>query len=123
MRKLFGVTRVSEIPTGVDIEYFAAPPDTPRRCADLVFVGSMDWLPNIDGVRYFVQDVLPLIRRRRPGLLFGALSGERRPASIAALPRQDRNILRDRHGAGRAPVSLGNAGCRSCRCASAAARG
>ena len=30
--------------------------------ADLVFVGSMDWLPNVDGVLYFVSEVLPLIR-------------------------------------------------------------
>ena len=26
----------------------------------------MDWLPNVDGVLYFVREVLPLIRRRRP---------------------------------------------------------
>ncbi len=91
MRKLFGVTRVSEIPTGVNTEYFAAPPSA-ARFADLVFVGSMDWLPNVDGVRYFVQDVLPLIRRRRPGCTFGIV-GRTPAASIAALPRQDRNIF------------------------------
>jgi glycosyltransferase involved in cell wall biosynthesis len=91
MRKLFGVTRVSEIPTGVDIEYFAAPPAA-ERFADLVFIGSMDWLPNIDGVRYFVRDVLPLIRRRRPGCTFGIV-GRTPVAAIAALPQQDRNIF------------------------------
>jgi glycosyltransferase involved in cell wall biosynthesis len=26
----------------------------------------MDWLPNIDGMRWFCQEVLPLIRARRP---------------------------------------------------------
>ncbi len=91
MRKLFGVTRVSEIPTGVDIEYFAAPPRV-ERFADLVFVGSMDWLPNVDGVRYFVRDVLPIIRRRRPDCTVG-IAGRAPVPTIAALAKQDRNIV------------------------------
>jgi glycosyltransferase involved in cell wall biosynthesis len=91
MRKLFGVTRVSEIPTGVNIEYFAAPPSS-ERFADLVFIGSMDWLPNIDGVRYFVREVLPLIRRRRPGCTFG-IAGRTPVPWVAALPRQDPHIF------------------------------
>ncbi|HBY62919.1 MAG TPA: glycosyl transferase family 1, partial [Solibacterales bacterium] len=32
----------------------------------LVFVGSMDWMPNIDGVDWFLAEVWPLIRERRP---------------------------------------------------------
>ena len=58
-------SRVSDIPTGVDIEYFTRPAAAPPG-ADLVFVGSMDWLPNIDGVLWFVREVLPLIRNRSP---------------------------------------------------------
>ena len=65
MTSMFGVTNVSDVPTGVDLEYFA-PPATTTRVADLVFVGSMDWLPNIDGMRFFIAEVLPLIRKSRP---------------------------------------------------------
>jgi glycosyltransferase involved in cell wall biosynthesis len=65
MTKMFGVTNVSDVPTGVDLEYFAPAAPAPH-IADLVFVGSMDWLPNIDGMRFFVGEVLPLIRRSRP---------------------------------------------------------
>jgi glycosyltransferase involved in cell wall biosynthesis len=65
MRSLYGVSRIAWVPTGVDIEYFA-PPGEPAPGADLVFVGAMDWLPNIDGIKWFVNHVLPLIRRRRP---------------------------------------------------------
>ena len=65
MTSMFGVRNVSDVPTGVDVEYFAPPAASPR-VADLVFVGSMDWLPNIDGMRFFVGDVLPLIRKSRP---------------------------------------------------------
>ena len=53
MRDLFGIEAVS-VATGVDLDYFRRPPDAPHK-ADLVFVGSMDWLPNSDGVNYFVQ--------------------------------------------------------------------
>jgi glycosyltransferase involved in cell wall biosynthesis len=67
MRRLFEVTRVTEIPTGVNIGYFL-PPDVPQLApsTDLIFVGSMDWLPNVDGVLHFVREVLPLIRRQLP---------------------------------------------------------
>jgi glycosyltransferase involved in cell wall biosynthesis len=65
MTKMFGVTKVSDVPTGVDLEYFAPAAPAPH-IADLVFVGSMDWLPNIDGMRFFVGEVLPLIRKSHP---------------------------------------------------------
>ncbi|MGH9722029.1 MAG: glycosyltransferase family 4 protein, partial [Bryobacteraceae bacterium] len=32
----------------------------------LDFIGSMDWLPNTDGVLYFVREILPIIRRTLP---------------------------------------------------------
>ena len=60
------VTRITEIPTGVNLEYFLPPTPAPSAATDLVFVGSMDWLPNVDGVLYFVREILPLIRRQRP---------------------------------------------------------
>jgi glycosyltransferase involved in cell wall biosynthesis len=91
MRELFGATRISDIPTGVNIEYFA-PPSSPESTADLVFVGSMDWMANEDGVLYFVREILPLIRRRRPETSF-AIVGRRAPPSIADLGRQDPRIL------------------------------
>ncbi len=90
MRSLFGVDRVSVIPTGVDLDYFAPPP-VAARVADLVFVGSMDWLPNIDGVTFFVRDVLPLIRRAKPECTF-AIVGRTPPPAIADFARSDPNI-------------------------------
>jgi glycosyltransferase involved in cell wall biosynthesis len=65
MRSQYGAQRVRVVPTGVDIEYFAPPARAPRT-ADLVFVGSMDWMPNIDGAQWFVREVLPMIRKRKP---------------------------------------------------------
>ncbi|HVX67010.1 MAG TPA: glycosyltransferase [Bryobacteraceae bacterium] len=86
MRKLFGVERITEIPTGVNVEYFA-PPDAAPPVADLVFVGSMDWLPNIDGMLWFVREVLPVIRQRRPACSL-AIAGRMPPPKIQALATQ-----------------------------------
>ena len=65
MRELYGVTRISAIPTGVDLDYFAPPAAVEPR-HDLVFVGSMDWMPNIDAVTYFLDEIFPHITARRP---------------------------------------------------------
>jgi glycosyltransferase involved in cell wall biosynthesis len=92
MRHLFSVTRVSEIPTGVNLEYFQPPETRPSGIgADLVFVGSMDWLPNVDGVLYFVREVLPLIRRKRPDCTL-AVVGRTPPSKISALAAEDVRI-------------------------------
>ena len=61
----YGSLDVHSIPTGVDVAFFGAPAPQ-AAAADILFLGTMDWLPNIDGVRWFVTDVLPLIHNRRP---------------------------------------------------------
>src|SRR5277367_389770 len=66
MREQFGVERVEEVPTGVDIDYFHHPREI-STTTDIVFVGAMDWLPNIDGLCWFVSEILPLIRKSCPG--------------------------------------------------------
>jgi glycosyltransferase involved in cell wall biosynthesis len=93
MRELFGVTRVTAIPTGVNPGYFEPPNLRPAApvTADLVFVGSMDWLPNVDGVVYFVREILPLIRRHRPDCSL-AIVGRTPPPSITELAERDPRI-------------------------------
>ena len=55
------------VPTGVDTAFFApVPAESTVRRAHLVFTGSMDWLPNEDGMLYFVRDILPRIRQVEP---------------------------------------------------------
>ena len=57
---------VHVVKTGVDTRYFAPLPEVPPRRSHIVFTGSMDWLPNEDGMTYVVRDILPLIRREEP---------------------------------------------------------
>ena len=60
---------VSTIPTGVDLEYFAyGEPrvDVQRDGGTVVFTGSMNWLANVDGIRFFMDQVWPRIAQARP---------------------------------------------------------
>jgi len=62
----YDVRRVSEVPTGVDTEYFRSSGKGPRDPHNMVFTGSMDWIPNEDAVRFCVQEILPRIRQAVP---------------------------------------------------------
>jgi sugar transferase (PEP-CTERM/EpsH1 system associated) len=82
------VDRVDPMCNGVDAHYFA--PD-PRRSSPyetdetpLVFTGAMDYWPNIDAVTWFTATVLPVLRRRRPGLRFHIV-GRSPSAAVKAL--------------------------------------
>jgi sugar transferase (PEP-CTERM/EpsH1 system associated) len=61
----FSVNHVSTIPTGVDIEYFR-PRNSAVRAGNLVFVGSMDWHPNEEGILWFLESIYPSVRRTAP---------------------------------------------------------
>jgi glycosyltransferase involved in cell wall biosynthesis len=85
----YGAT-ASDIPTGVDLEYFAPVSALPRE-VNLIFLGSMDWMPNIDGVRFFVEEVLPLIRQANPACSLDIV-GRNPPPQILALAERDPRI-------------------------------
>lgn len=63
-RERYGAKTVVSIPTGVDLEYFSfcAPEPEPR----VIFSGSMDWLPNADGIEWMLRDVWPSVAKRVP---------------------------------------------------------
>jgi sugar transferase (PEP-CTERM/EpsH1 system associated) len=72
---------------GVDLEYFR-PADASPSGLSCVFVGAMDYLPNVDGAVWFARELWPLIRERFPSAEFRIVG--RNPASsvkaLATLP-------------------------------------
>ncbi len=66
MRSEYGIERVADVATGVDIEFFRPRGNVERAAHNLVFTGSMDWLPNEDAIRYFTSEIMPLIKRDVP---------------------------------------------------------
>ena len=61
MRSWFGLRRVTPVPTGVDADFFHARPAPSGQ--NVVFVGSLDWLPNIDAVQWMLNAIWPVIRQ------------------------------------------------------------
>jgi glycosyltransferase involved in cell wall biosynthesis len=60
-------TRTRVIPNGVDVDYFQPrPPLPPPDGRTLLFFGTMNYFPNLDGMRYFLDEVWPIIERARP---------------------------------------------------------
>jgi sugar transferase (PEP-CTERM/EpsH1 system associated) len=57
------------IPNGVDCNFFSQAGQE-YNSSQLIFVGAMDYFANVDCVSYFVNDILPLIRRRVPEVTF-----------------------------------------------------
>ncbi|GFK93903.1 hypothetical protein NNJEOMEG_01741 [Fundidesulfovibrio magnetotacticus] len=60
-----GKANTAVIENGVDETYYTQGRPEDVNPDDLVFVGSMDWLPNADGMEWFVQCVFPMIKTAR----------------------------------------------------------
>jgi sugar transferase (PEP-CTERM/EpsH1 system associated) len=56
---------VHAVTNGVDLDYFR-PADPPPEENGCVFVGALDYRPNVDAACWFSKEVWPMIRRRHP---------------------------------------------------------
>jgi glycosyltransferase involved in cell wall biosynthesis len=61
----FNLRNVDPIDTGVDLEYFGATP-IPATTGTVVFTGVMDSPANIEGVRFLIDQVWPLLEKTHP---------------------------------------------------------
>jgi sugar transferase (PEP-CTERM/EpsH1 system associated) len=63
---------VSVISNGVDLDYFSLSAiETPTIDEPvIVFTGVMDYFPNVDAVRFFCEDIFPLVRESMPEAQF-----------------------------------------------------
>jgi glycosyltransferase involved in cell wall biosynthesis len=59
MSERFGINNVRCVPTGVDGDYFSPFPAVQQNPRELIFTGSMDYMPNEDAILYFANAILP----------------------------------------------------------------
>jgi sugar transferase (PEP-CTERM/EpsH1 system associated) len=79
----------SVVPNGVDHNYFSGKATEVKENFTfplLVFSGAMDYYANIDGVIWFVKEVLPAIKEVFPGTKF-IISGSHPQTSVKALEK------------------------------------
>lgn len=69
------------LPPGVEPPENAAP--TPTEANSLCFLGSLEWLPNLQGLDWFLDEVWPRLRRLRPDAQFH-IAGRNPPDGLYA---------------------------------------
>ena len=60
-----GLATARAIPTGVDLDFFGWQPPA-EGAPVVVFTGSMDWEANVDGIRFYIDEVWPRVRAQVP---------------------------------------------------------
>ncbi len=80
-----GRSRIATCPWVVEPVAEVAPFDQRR---DIAFLGGYRHLPNVEAVRYFVEQVMPLLRQRLPGVRF-LIYGSDAEEAFADLPESE----------------------------------
>ena len=61
-------SRITVVPTGVDLQQFRPGPSSSVPL--VIFVGAMDWQPNVDAMEYFCREIWPAILAQVPEAKF-----------------------------------------------------
>lgn len=59
-QRWFGSERPAVVENGVDLEYFR-PGEVTRNESELLFLGSLDWRPNLDALRLLIDSIFPAV--------------------------------------------------------------
>ena len=79
MSTMVDPSHISVVPTGVDLSKYRYDPQLRPQGSLVIFTGSMDWQPNIDGVEYFCSDIWPLVLKRVPQARFRIVGRDPHP--------------------------------------------
>jgi polysaccharide biosynthesis protein PslH len=89
LRTRFGCTAAEVVPNGIDLDFYTPLPEA--HTPTIVFIGSLDYRPNKDAIRWFIKSIWPRVRAEIPEVEM-LLVGRRPPRWIAELCRRA-NIL------------------------------
>jgi polysaccharide biosynthesis protein PslH len=67
-RQVAGRTPLVSIPFGIDPDKYPDP-DSHEKGTGLFHIGSMNWLPNSEGIQWFLKEVWPEVRETFPALI------------------------------------------------------
>ena len=76
----WGVKNIAVVANGADTESFGNIREA-EQDNQLVSISSLDWYPNQDALEFFVYQIFPQIRNRRPDVVF-SIVGRRPPKSL-----------------------------------------
>jgi glycosyltransferase involved in cell wall biosynthesis len=81
---------IAVIPIAVDTDEVTKITRRPQA-EHILHIGTMFWPPNIDGILWFLGDILPLIRAQRPGVVFDIV-GSKPPPEIVEFGNNDPEV-------------------------------
>lgn len=68
--------RIATVPSGFDAERFAPDPTVARAPNELLFLGTLSYEPNLDGLEWFAANVWDDLRQRHPDLVLRIVGRE-----------------------------------------------
>ena len=80
------------VPFGIYPESYRVSGPDEWEFPSLFHIGSMNWIPNEEGIRWFLREVWPLIRQRHPELQF-YLAGRHMPAWLNNIQLEGVKVL------------------------------
>ena len=92
MKREYGAEAVYDVPTGVDTDFFRSTDSAKSSPHNMVFTGSMDWLPNDDAIRYFMREIMPLIKQKMPDATLTVVGRNPTPA-LVELGKRDPSLI------------------------------
>ena len=70
MTRMVDPSRITVVPTGVDVDQYRAAAGSTAVNPIVMFLGSMDWEANVDAVDYFCRDIWPTVKAAVPAARF-----------------------------------------------------
>jgi glycosyltransferase involved in cell wall biosynthesis len=89
-RQRFGVDTIDVVDNGVDVDYYRDVRPS-EHSVDILYLGALDWRPNLDALKLLLDAIFPAVRARLPQARLRIVG--RRP------PRWLRDRVRDMEGA------------------------
>ncbi len=86
IRSQFGQPKVDVVDNGIDRAFFEGA-KSERDPMRILFLGALDWRPNLDAVALLLDKIFPRVRAEEPGATL-ALVGRHPPEGVAARVRQ-----------------------------------
>ena len=81
---------IEVVANGVDTEYFS-PRNAKEKPLSLVYMGQMDWHPNVDAMIYFLTEIYPIVKKRLPDASLSII-GSNPPEKIKELAKSEPSV-------------------------------
>lgn len=91
LRAVVGPANLRAIPNGVDIEYFRRTGTAQSDQPSIIFVGSLNWYPNVDAVLFLLKEIWPLVKASAPELRLDIV-GSAPPRNVVELAAASKDV-------------------------------